>query len=169
VLAEYGAFAEYVLAPENMCVKIPTPDTKFMTIFSAVTASIGLEQVGEMKKGETVLVTAAAGGTGQFAVQFAKLAGCHVIGTCSSPSKVEFLKSIGCDRVINYKSENLRAVLKKEYSRGFVSSSIWPPLHFRNRLMAYLLHVSLELTLFMSRLVARLSRSASATWPALDD
>ena len=53
-------------------------------IVSGLTASISLEKVGEMKSGEKVLVTAAAGGTGQFAVQLAKLAGCHVIGTCST-------------------------------------------------------------------------------------
>jgi len=68
--------------------------------------------------GETVLVTAAAGGTGQFAVQLAKLAGCHVIGTCSSPSKVKLLKELGCDRVINYNEEKLGQVLKAEYPKG---------------------------------------------------
>jgi NADPH-dependent curcumin reductase CurA len=65
-------------------------------------------------------VTAAAGGTGQFAVQLAKLKGCTVIGTCSSEAKVKFLKSIGCDRAINYKTENLDQVLGKEFPNGFV-------------------------------------------------
>lgn len=45
-------------------------------------------------------LAAAAGGTGLFAVQLAKLAGNHVIGTCSSDDKAAFLKSIGCDRVV---------------------------------------------------------------------
>jgi len=87
---------------------------------SGLTASIALEQVGDMKPGggETVLVTAAAGGTGQFAVQLAKMAGNHVIGTCSSDNKVEFLKKLGCDRVVNYKKEDLNAVLRKEYPSG---------------------------------------------------
>jgi NADPH-dependent curcumin reductase CurA len=44
--------------------------------------------VGEIKEKETVLVTAAAGATGSFAVQLAALAGCHVIGTCGSDAKV---------------------------------------------------------------------------------
>jgi prostaglandin reductase 3 len=83
-----------------------------------LTASIALEKTGEMKSGETVLITAAAGATGQFAVQLAKLAGNHVIGTCSSDDKVEYLRSIGCDRPINYRKENLAEVLKKEYPRG---------------------------------------------------
>lgn len=51
------------------------------------------------------------------------MAGCTVLGTCSSESKVEFLKSIGCDRPINYKTENLGAVLKKEFPRGYVNFS----------------------------------------------
>ena len=44
------------------------------------------------RKGQTVLVTAAAGGTGQLAVQLAVLAGCHVIGTCSGGSKADLLR-----------------------------------------------------------------------------
>ncbi|XP_068674820.1 prostaglandin reductase-3-like isoform X2 [Montipora foliosa] len=74
--------------------------------------------VGEIKSKETVLITAAAGGTGQFAVQLAKQAGCHVIGTCSTDAKTEFLKSLGCDRPVNYKTENLDEVLKKEFPKG---------------------------------------------------
>ena len=49
-----------------------------------------------------MLVTAAAGGTGQFAVQLAKLACCHVIGTCSTDKKAAFIQRIGCDQPINY-------------------------------------------------------------------
>ena len=71
-----------------------------------------------MREGERVLVTAAAGGTGQFAVQLAKLAGCHVIGTCSTDEKVEFLRTLGCDRPINYKKEDLKRVLREEYTSG---------------------------------------------------
>jgi len=47
----------------------------------------GLEVAGQMKSEETVLVTAAAGGTGQFVVQLAKAAGNHVIATCGSRSE----------------------------------------------------------------------------------
>ena len=63
-------------------------------------------------------MTAAAGGTGQFAVQLAKIAGCHVIGTCSSPSKAKLLKNLGVDRVINYNEENVGRVLRSEYPKG---------------------------------------------------
>lgn len=119
VMTMGGGFGEYQVAKAKHAFRIPqaSPEiTSFMV--SALTASISLEQVGEMKSGETVLVTAAAGGTGQFAVQLAKLAGNHVIGTCSSDEKVTLLKDLGCDRVINYNTEDLRQVLKTEYPGG---------------------------------------------------
>ncbi len=60
--------------------------------------------------GQTVLVTAAAGGTGQFAVQLAKLAGHHVVATCGGADKAALLKRLGVDRVINYRWAQLAAV-----------------------------------------------------------
>jgi NADPH-dependent curcumin reductase CurA len=60
---------------------------------------------GPLKAGETVIVTAAAGGTGHFAVQLAKLAGCHVIATCGGPAKAKALRDLGVDRVIDYTAE----------------------------------------------------------------
>lgn len=85
---------------------------------TGLTSSMALEHSGRMTTGETVLVTAAAGGAGQIAVRLAKLAGNFVIGTCSSEEKVQALKELGCDRVINYKKEDFGAVLKKEFPKG---------------------------------------------------
>jgi len=67
-----------------------------------------LSEAGRLKRGDKVLVTAAAGGTGQFAVQLAKLAGCHVVATCGGDRKVAMLKSLGADRIIDYKTEKLK-------------------------------------------------------------
>ncbi|XP_071955127.1 prostaglandin reductase-3-like [Antedon mediterranea] len=114
-----GAFAEYVLVPASIATPIPAAKAEYVPfLVSGRTADISLEEFGKLKSGETVLVTAAAGGTGQFAVQLAKAAGCHVIGTCSTQSKVDFLKSIGCDRPINYTTENLAEILMQEYPGG---------------------------------------------------
>ncbi|XP_061806005.1 prostaglandin reductase 3-like [Nerophis lumbriciformis] len=114
-----GAFAEYTVVPAKMGVPVPSVKPEFLTfLVSGATAYIALKRLGDLAQGETVLVTAAAGGTGQFAVQFAKQAGCHVIGTCSSNEKAGFLKSIGCDRPINYKAEDLVKTLKTEYPKG---------------------------------------------------
>ena len=73
-----------------------------------------------MRGGETVLVTAAAGGTGQFAVQLAKAAGNAVVATCGSEDKAALLRRLGADRVINYRKESLKDVLRKEYPKVFV-------------------------------------------------
>ena len=114
-----GSFSEYVTLPYRRATLLPREDPAYLSlVVSGCTASIALEKVGEAGKGDKVLVTAAAGGTGQFAVQLAKLAGCHVIGTCSTDEKAEFLKQIGCDRPINYTKEDLKSVLKEEYPGG---------------------------------------------------
>lgn len=114
-----GAFSEYVLVPAKSVFPVPSCDPHYLAfLVSGMTASVALEKVGQLQEGETVLVTAAAGGTGQFAVQLAKMAGCHVIGTCSTDEKVQFLRGLGCHRPINYKKEDLRAVLQKEYPKG---------------------------------------------------
>lgn len=116
---QYGAFSDYKLLKANIVVPLPEVNAEFLPfMLSGNTAAIALDKVGELKAGETVLITAAAGGTGQIAVQWAKLKGCHVIGTCSSDDKVQFLKEIGCDRPVNYNKENLRNVLQKEYPKG---------------------------------------------------
>ncbi|XP_030067590.1 prostaglandin reductase 3 isoform X2 [Microcaecilia unicolor] len=114
-----GSFAEYTVVPANFAVPMPSLKPEFLTLLvSGTTAYISLKELGELTEGRKVLVTAAAGGTGQFAIQLSKQAKCHVIGTCSSNEKVGFLKSIGCDRPINYKTENVAEVLKKEYPQG---------------------------------------------------
>lgn len=114
-------YREYYVTKARRVVPIPQASPEIMSLsIGGLTASIGLSVTGEMSAtgGETVLVTAAAGGTGQFAVQLAKLAGNHVIGTCSTDDKAAMLQALGCDRVVNYRKENLRDVLAKEYPRG---------------------------------------------------
>lgn len=131
----YGMFAEYKAVNASACVLVPFLEPEAIPlIISGLTASLALEQMGGlnlanivseqpkklMNNGRqvVVLVTAAAGATGCFAVQLAKLAGAFVAGTCSSDEKAEYLRSIGCDRPINYKKESLFNVLKKEFPQG---------------------------------------------------
>lgn len=114
-------YREYYVTKARRVIPIPAATPEIMSLsIGGLTASIGLSVTGEMSPtgGETVLITAAAGGTGQFAVQLAKLAGNHVIGTCGDADKADLLRSLGCDRVVNYKTENLRDVLMKEYPKG---------------------------------------------------
>ena len=82
---------------------------------NGLTASIALDKAGRIQKGEKVLITAAAGGTGQIAVQWAKHRGCYVIGMTSSADKAKYLQDLGADLVINYKDESLDTVLKERF------------------------------------------------------
>ncbi|MGB3588442.1 MAG: zinc-binding dehydrogenase [Tunicatimonas sp.] len=114
-----GGYREYVTLPAAQAIPVPEVSAEVMSMLTVgLAASIGLDIVGEMKSNETVLVTAAAGGTGHIAVQLAKLAGNHVIGTCGSSEKADLLTSLGCDRVINYKEEDVDEVLSTEYPDG---------------------------------------------------
>ncbi|XP_055987513.1 prostaglandin reductase 3 [Sorex fumeus] len=114
-----GSFAEYTVVPANVATPVPEvrPET-LPLLLSGTTAYISLKHLGQLSEGKKVLVTAAAGGTGQFAVQLAKRAKCHVIGTCSSEEKCAFLRALGCDRPINHRAEQVGDVLKREYPSG---------------------------------------------------
>ncbi|MEH1795852.1 zinc-binding dehydrogenase [Nostoc sp.] len=117
--ARGGGYREYQVIDANLAVKVREATPELLTLMpTGVSALVALEQAGEMKSNEVVLVTAAAGGTGHIAVQLAKLAGNHVIGTCSSEAKARLLRKLGCDRIINYRTENLNQVLKQEYPNG---------------------------------------------------
>jgi NADPH:quinone reductase-like Zn-dependent oxidoreductase/short-subunit dehydrogenase len=130
----YGGFSEYAVAPAKLVVPVPEASPAAVALLtSGLTASIAMEQLGGVsafankrggaapstpEKRRTVLVTAAAGGTGQIAVQLAKLAGHHVVATCGGEEKARMLAGRGVDRVVNYKKESLKRVLRSEYARG---------------------------------------------------
>ncbi|XP_023244806.1 prostaglandin reductase-3-like [Centruroides sculpturatus] len=122
-----GAYSEYIVLPENeeseelpisSTLREPKPEYIAIAGASGLTAKLSLDKCGEMKTGETVLITAAAGGTGHTAVLLAKQKNCHVIGTCSTKEKASFLKALGCDRVVITKEEKLQDVLTSEYPNG---------------------------------------------------
>ena len=114
-----GGYSEYQVIDANLAIKIPQATPEILTLIpTGISALVALEQVGEMTTQETILVTAAAGGTGHIAAQLAKLAGNHVIGTCGSEAKANLLKKLGCDRVINYRTEDINEVLQREYPEG---------------------------------------------------
>lgn len=114
-----GGYREYHLVDANLAVKVHQATPEVLNLIpTGASALVALEQAGEMKSGEVVLLTAAAGGTGHIALQLAKSAGNHVIGTCSSEAKAELLRELGCDRIINYRTENLHQVLQQEYPKG---------------------------------------------------
>lgn len=106
----YGGFSEFAVERERFLVPVPQASAAVVAFLtSGLTASVSLDEA-RPQRGETALVTAAAGGTGLFAVQLLKLAGLHVIGTCGSEAKAQLLRRLGVDRVVNYKSEDLKQV-----------------------------------------------------------
>ena len=72
---------------------------------NGITAYFGLIEVGSMKVGDTVVISAAAGSVGQIAGQIAKLSGCRAIAITSSEEKLAWCQKIGYDDGINYKTE----------------------------------------------------------------
>lgn len=72
-----------------------------------MTAYFGLHDVGQLAEGETVLVSAAAGAVGSVVAQLAKAQGARVIGVAGGPDKVAWLREIGLDETIDYKSEKV--------------------------------------------------------------
>lgn len=104
-------YQQYVPVDANAQI-VPIPDSVDLRTVAAVfiqgmTAATFTKESYEIKKGDTVLIHAAAGGTGGLLVQFAKLRGARVIGTTSTPEKAEIAKTNGADEVILYRTENV--------------------------------------------------------------
>jgi NADPH:quinone reductase-like Zn-dependent oxidoreductase len=100
----FGAFAEYVCAPESALAFKPTNisfEQAGTVPCAALTALQGLRDCGQIKSGQKVLINGASGGVGSFAVQIAKAFGAEVTAVCST-SKMEMMRSIGADHIIDY-------------------------------------------------------------------
>jgi NADPH:quinone reductase-like Zn-dependent oxidoreductase len=101
-----GYAREYACMPAHAFTKAPagyTPVEAATLTCAGVTAWRGLVVAGQVKPGDTVLILG-TGGVSLFALQFAKAAGARVIATSSSEEKLEKLKRLGADNVINYKA-----------------------------------------------------------------
>ncbi len=104
----FGAFAEFVSAPESALVKKPKNvsfEEAAAVPVAAITALQALRNKGKIKSGDKILINGASGGVGTYAVQIAKSFGTEVTGVCST-SKMEMVNSIGADHVIDYTKED---------------------------------------------------------------
>lgn len=112
-----GAFAEFACAKEKAWRPIPAGmdfETASTLPASAILAYQGLGRGDGVKTGDKVLINGAAGCVGIFAVQLAKLAGAEVTGVDGS-DKLDFMRSIGADHVIDYTHEDYT---HEDYTRG---------------------------------------------------
>lgn len=98
------------------------PPTAFLGVLglTGITAYLGLEKIGKLKEGETLLVSGAAGAVGSIVGQIGKIKGCTVIGIAGSDEKINKIKSdFGFDSGVNYKdSEDLRKEIKRICPKG---------------------------------------------------
>ncbi len=107
-----GTFAEYAVAPEETLVSKPagiTFEQAAAVPMAGLTALQALRDGGEVRPGQKVLINGAGGGIGTFAVQIARSLGAEVTGVCST-TKVELVRSIGADHVIDY--------TRQDFTRG---------------------------------------------------
>lgn len=104
-----GAFAEYVIVPEDRGVVHKPAEVTFEQAaalpIAAITALQALRDKGELKAGQKVLINGASGGVGTYAVQIAKAMGAEVHGVCSTRN-LELVRSLGADRVFDYRNED---------------------------------------------------------------
>ena len=115
-----GSYSEERLISTQALVKLPKSisyETAAAMMLKGLTAQYLLRQVHKVKKGDTIVVHAAAGGVGQILCQWAKALGATVIGTVGSDSKVAIAKKCGCKHVIVLSRENLVARVK-EITKG---------------------------------------------------
>jgi NADPH:quinone reductase-like Zn-dependent oxidoreductase len=102
-----GSFAEYAAAPENKLAHKPAEISFEQAAVAPISGGTALQalRAGRIEPGQDVLIIGASGGVGSYAVQLAKALGAHVTGVCST-SKLDMVRSLGAERVIDYQRED---------------------------------------------------------------
>jgi NADPH:quinone reductase-like Zn-dependent oxidoreductase len=123
-----GAYAEYVVAPESTLARKPASlrhEEAAAIPLASLTAWQALVEMGGLQAGQRVLVHAAAGGVGVFAVQIAKALGAHVAATASARNH-DFLRELGADEVIDYAKDKIEDRLSGyDIVLDGVGQSVW--------------------------------------------
>ncbi|WP_461536009.1 NADP-dependent oxidoreductase [Spongorhabdus nitratireducens] len=123
-VSSMNGWREYFIADGQGLQLLPetgAPVQSFLGVLGmpGMTAYTGLLKIGELKEGDNVFVSAASGAVGAIVCQIAKLKGCYVAGSVGSDEKAEYLKSLGVDAVVNYKtSTDLQADIAKACPKG---------------------------------------------------
>ncbi|MDP8249558.1 quinone oxidoreductase family protein [Pseudochrobactrum saccharolyticum] len=111
-----GSYADERLIAADRLVKVPdNMDLRLAAsmMLKGMTAYYLINLTYQVKKGDTILIHAAAGGVGQIAGQWAKHLGATVIGTAGSQEKIDLALSLGYDHVINYREDNFVEKVKE--------------------------------------------------------
>lgn len=111
-----GSYTQYAVVPAAMLVKLPDGvsfETGAAAMLQGMTAHYLTHSTFALKKGDTALVHAAAGGAGGLIVQMAKMLGATVIGTAGSDKKAAIAKQAGADEVIIYTRQDFVAETKR--------------------------------------------------------
>jgi NADPH:quinone reductase len=113
---QMGAYAAARNVPADRVIKIPDgidDQTAAAMMLKGMTVEYLLERCFQVRRGQTILFHAAAGGVGLIACQWAKTLGATVIGTVSTPQKAELAKAHGCDHALDSTSEDIAARVKE--------------------------------------------------------
>jgi NADPH2:quinone reductase len=111
-----GSYAEYAAVPANRAVRVPqgiTDQQAAAAMLQGMTAHYLVNSTYPLKKGETALVHAAAGGVGLLLVQMAKNVGARVIGTAGSEEKAKLAREAGADEIILYDRQDFEVETKR--------------------------------------------------------
>ncbi|KAK4222008.1 hypothetical protein QBC38DRAFT_490882 [Podospora fimiseda] len=111
---QHGTLAEYVPVPANVMAKLPEGVSVDEAACLGIVGETTYQSIQPfVKEGDKVFINGGSGGTGTFSVQVAKALGCHVTTTCST-GKIDFVKSLGADEIIDYTKSDVIAELKKK-------------------------------------------------------
>ncbi len=120
LVATLTGWQEYAVVGDDPMLTTPLADgtdpLAALGVFGAngLTAYVGLTEIGRVKAGETVVVSAAAGATGSVAAQIAKILGCRVIGIAGTDEKCAWLvDDLGLDGAINHRTDDVPARLRE--------------------------------------------------------
>ncbi|MFF9321212.1 NADPH:quinone oxidoreductase family protein [Streptomyces sp. NPDC014735] len=125
-----GGFAEYAVAGASALLPAPASldDAEAAALHIGYqTGWFGLHRRARLQEGETLLVHAAAGGVGSAAVQLGKAAGATVIGVVSGPGKARTAAALGCDLVVDRRTEDIVTAVK-EFTGGRGADVVYDPV-----------------------------------------
>ncbi len=120
----WGGVQQYIASDGTGCFKVDEKIASMPTFLGALgmpgmTAYFGILEVANIKEGDIVLVSGAAGAVGSIVGQIAKIKGCRVIGIAGGKEKCNYvINELGFDEAIDYKSENIYTALKRKCPKG---------------------------------------------------